>query len=90
MSKTSEQRKWTRSCSCLKFETWRTTLQEAEIVYVKMPPGTGTGIETARKEARKITSEEAESRMQAQSVKTPVHYHHLPHLSLLSLLPHPT
>ena len=81
----------------MKFETWRTTLQEAEIVYVKMPPGTGTGIEIARKkEVRKITSEEAESRMQAQSVKTPVHYHHLPHLSLLlPLLPplqysHPT
>ena len=54
-----------------------------------MPPG--TGIEIARKkEVRKITSEEAESRMQAQSVKTPVHYHHLPHhLSLLlPLLPH--
>ena len=71
----------------MKFETWRTTQQGAEIVYAKMPPG--TGIEIARKkEVRKITSEEAESRTQAQSVKTPVHYHHLPHLLLLPLLPH--
>ena len=59
-------------------------------VYAKMPPAFGTEIEIAmRKRARKITSEEAESRMQAQSVKTPAHYHHLPHLSLLlPLLPH--
>ena len=61
-----------------------------------MPPAFGTEIEIARKkEVRKITSEEAESRMQAQSVKTPAHHHHLPHLLLLPLLPplqysHPT
>ena len=70
----------------MKFETWRTTLQEAETVYAKMPPafGTETEIEIAtRKKAREITSGEAESKTQAQSVKTPVH-----HLSLLPLLPH--
>ena len=76
----------------MKFETWTTTLQEVETVYAKTPPGTEIEIATViarKKEVRKITSEEAESRMQAQSVKTPVHYHHLPHLSLLlPLLPH--